>query len=335
MLRTSSLINCLKTWLALFTCALLVHSCGEAPRDNPLDPLAPHPENLGQALVRVQSFYPPYSPLSEFALLLTPGNILLHTDAEGNAQFTQLAVNTYTITADKDGYVSGAVTLDVRARQTSQHTFRLNAVPQITSTTVYSEHISRWFPINRDVYRLVLAARVTDADGEQDIVSVKAASPNHGELGALAFRSETGRYELALGNMESALQDFLGEPITLTVNDREAATSHSTPFALARVIETTPAAEMPAAFSTTGARPLFKWRPLTLPYHFTFRLDISQFSPEQQFATLFESLSNIPSDSSATSAPRDLPDGTYYWTVSIIDRQGNVSRSKEATFLVE
>lgn len=324
-----------KNPLALLGGALTLLGCGEAPRDNPLDPLAPNHENLGQALVRAQSFYPPYSPLSEVALLLTPGNILLRTDAEGNAQFTQLAANTYTITADKDGYVSGAVTLEVQARQTSQHTFRLNALPQITSTTIYSEHISRWFPLNRDLYRLVLAARVQDADGAQDIVGVKAASPNHGELGGLAFRVETGRYELALGNMESALQDFLGEPITLTVSDREAATSHSTPFALARVIETTPTAEMPAAFTSTGARPRFKWKSLTLPYHFTFRLDISQFSPEQQFATLFESISNIHPDSSTYVAARELPDGTYYWTVSIIDRQGNVSRSKEATFLVE
>ncbi len=327
-----------KTTRAIFVLLLMLHGCGEAPRDNPLDPLSPNPENRGALLVRVQSFYPPYTSLPEVALLLTPGNIFLRTNAEGSVLFSNLAAGTYTLTTSNSGYAADSVTLAVRQRETSQHTFRLNALPRIANTIVYSEHISRWFPINRDLYRLVIAAQVLDADGAQDIVGVKALSRNHGELGALTFRPETGRHELALTNFESpkpSLPDYLGEPLTLEASDRQAATSRSTPFALTRVIEPTPTAETPATFSTTGARPRFKWRALKLPYHFTFRVDISQFSPEQQFATLFESIPNIHADSSAYVASRDLPDDTYYWTVSIVDRQGNVSRSKEATFQVQ
>jgi hypothetical protein len=327
-----------KTAPAFCALLLLLHACGEAPRDNPLDPLSPNPETRGELLVRAQSFYPPYSPLPEIALLLTPGNVLLRTNAEGNALFSNLVAGDYAVATDHRGYVADSAKIAVRPRQTSQHTFRLNALPRIANPVVYSEHISRWFPSNRDLYRLVIAAQVSDTDGAQDIVNVKASSQNHGELGALAFRPETGRYELTLTNFESprpALPEYLGEPLTLEARDREAATSRSLPFTLTRVIESTPTAETPATFTTTGARPRFKWRGLALPFHFTFRVDISQFSPEQQFATLFESIPNIPADSSAYVPARDLPAGTYYWTVSIVDRQGNVSRSKEATFEVQ
>ncbi|MEK7727234.1 MAG: carboxypeptidase regulatory-like domain-containing protein [candidate division KSB1 bacterium] len=324
-----------KSWRFALCGVMLLVACGEAPRDNPLDPLSPKPETRGELRVRVQSFYPPYTPLPEVTLLLTPGNVYLRTNAEGSATFSNLAPDAYTLRTDHAGYAVDSSVIEIHARQTSEHTFRLNALPRLTNTTIYSEHISRWFPLNRDLYRLVLAAQVIDADGAQDIVRVHARSPNHGELGALAFRAETNRYEFILSTTETSLQDFLGEPFTLEARDREAATASSAPFALSRIIETTPAAETPSAFTTTAARPRFKWKNLILPYYFTFRLDISQFSPEQQFATLFESIHNIHADSSAYAAPRDLPEGTYYWTVSIVDRQGNVSRSKEATFQVQ
>lgn len=333
------IIKCLGTVRVLLVWALLAAlGCKDAPRDNPLDPLSPKLENHGQLLVRVQSFYPPYSPLPNVALLLSPAETLLHTNAEGNALFSELAPGNYTLTAGASGFVSDSIDLEIRPRTTGQHIFRLNAMPRIGETLVYSEHISRWFPLNRDLYRLVIAARVSDADGAQDLVTIKATSATHGELGALTLRPETGRYELALTNFESpkpSLPDFLGEPLMLEASDREGARSHSTPLLLTRVIEPTPIADTPSAFTATGTRPRFQWKRLTLPYHFTFRVDISQFSPEQQFATLFESIHNIPADSTASFAPRALPEGTYYWTVSIVDRQGNVSRSKEATFQVQ
>lgn len=333
------IIKCLGTVRVLLVWALLaVLGCKDAPRDNPLDPLSPTPEKHSQLLVRVQSFYPPYAPLPNVALLLSPRETLLHTNAEGSALFTDLAPGNYTLKAGASGFVSDSVDLEIIPRTTGQHTFRLNAMPRIGEAFVYSEHISRWFPLNRDLYRLVIAARVTDADGAQDLVTVKATSANHGELGALTLRPETGRYELALTNFESpkpSLPDFLGEPLRLEASDREGAMTHSTPLLLTRVIEPTPIAEMPAAFTSTDTRPRFKWKSMTLPYHFTFRVDISQFAPEQQFATLFESIHNISADSAAAFAPRALPEGTYYWTVSIVDRQGNLSRSKEATFQVQ
>ncbi len=325
--------------LALAALATLLYvGCDDAPHDNPLDPLSPKYENRGSLLVRAQSFYPPRSPLANVTLFLSPGNFLLTTNAEGTALFSDLAPQSYVLVASKNGYVADTVQVEVRAHQTAQHAFQLNAIPQITNVAVYSERISRWFPVNLDSYNLVVTAQVQDADGAQDLTSVQLLSKTHGALQDMTFRPESGRFELII--KEAALPgksifDFIGESLQIAAHDREAARALSEPFALARVIEATPIAESPAGLNRTGVRPRFAWHSTKVPYTYTFRVDISQFEPNQQFATLFESVGDIHPDSTTYLTNHDLPDGTYYWTVSIVDRHGNLSRSKEATFSVE
>ncbi len=326
----------IRRMLAAFV--LVLAGCGEAPHDNPLDPLSPKYENRGNLLVRVQSLYPPHVPLSGFALFLTPGNFFAHTNNQGAALFTNLLPGQYTLAANAAGYAADTVQIEVRARQTEQHTFELNAVPRITNVVVSSERISRWFPVNRDSYGLVVTAQAQDSDGAQDLTEVKLLSKTHGELKEMVFRPEIGKFEVILKDSDlpgKSLFDFIGEPLYIEARDREAAMASSEPLALARVIEVTPVAESPSGLKRTGVRPRFAWHTATVPYLYTFRVDISQFEPDQQFATLFESVNGIPPDSSAFLSNRDLPDGTYYWTVSIVDRHGNISRSKEATFEVQ
>jgi hypothetical protein len=322
---------------AVLIIALAYVGCGEAPRDNARDPLSPNYENRGALLVRVQSFYPPRAPLAGVQVSLSPGNVFLITNAEGVAVFPDLASQKYLLIAHKQGYIGDSVQVEVQAGQVVQHAFQLNAVPHIAGMAIYSERISRWFPINRDLNRLVVAAQVSDADGAQDIDTVKLLSKNYGVLGNMAFRSASGKYELILEESElrgRSLFDFVGEPLQIEAHDRAGARVLSTALAMARVIETTPTAEAPANLTTTGTRPRFRWRSSSVPYEFTFRVDVSQFEPQQRFATLFESVAGISSDSSAYLTVRDLPGGVYYWTVSIIDRHGNLSRSREATFEV-
>ncbi|NUO78685.1 carboxypeptidase regulatory-like domain-containing protein [candidate division KSB1 bacterium] len=317
--------------------ALFFAGCDDAPHDNPLDPLSPKYENRGSLLVRAQSFYPPRSPLANVTLFLAPGNYLLTTNTEGTAVFSDLAPQPYVLVASKNGYVGDTVEVEVRAHQTAQYAFQLNAIPQITNVAIYSERISRWFPVNLDSYNLVVTAHVQDADGAQDLTRVQLLSKTHGALQDMTFRPEIGRFELIIKEADlpgKSIFDFIGESLQIAAHDREAALTLSEPFALARVIEATPIAESPAGLHRTSVRPRFAWHSTTVPYTYSFRIDISQFEPEQQFATLFESVGDIHPDSTTYLTSHDLPGGTYYWTVSIVDRYGNISRSKEATFEV-
>jgi hypothetical protein len=104
---------------------------------------------------------------------------------------------------------------------------------------------------------------------------------------------------------------------------------------LSRIVEITPVASSPAGLTQTGARPRFKWIGFPVSFQYTFRVDISRFDPTQQFAIPFDSIPGIDSDSSAFSYNKDLPGGDFYWTISIVDRNGNLSRSREAAFTVQ
>ena len=74
--------------------------------------------------------------------------------------------------------------------------------------------------------------------------------------------------------------------------------------------------------------PEFTWEPISLAYPFSYRIDIVRV--DQNIQSLVQTISDIPSTAVSMQATDTLASGEYFWTISIVDEFGNMSRSREA-----
>lgn len=326
-----------RRWLRASLFSGLLLSCGEAPRDNPLDPLAPDFNNRGQLLVYTQTYYSPNQPLPGVRLLLKPDNISQLSNAEGLFRFRDLPAGTYVIVASKPGFMADSQAVAVQPQRTSEVFLQLDAVPLFSRVSVRSEKISAFIPIEGEALQMVVEADLQDGDGLDDIQEVKLFSAGFGLLQTLQRQSATNTYS-AVVNEESlslaSLYDLIGDRLWLEARDRAGARTVSEPVYLIRIIETTPLLSKPSGLEETTSRPRFQWVGINLPFEFRYRINLLTFDFAFLVPVPFRQIDNIPADSLSFVYDSNLNNGNYLWTLSVVDRFGNVSRSREAVFLV-
>ncbi|MDZ7267314.1 MAG: carboxypeptidase-like regulatory domain-containing protein [candidate division KSB1 bacterium] len=312
--------------------------CGEAPRDNPLDPLSPHYNSRGHLLVHTQTYYSPNQPLAGVSLLLAPANLVQITDARGQFLFRDLPADTYRVRAMKPGFAADSQEVVVLPQRTAEIFLQLNALPAFPSISVRSENISTWIPITGETLQLVVEARVTDADGLDDIREVKLYSQRFGFLQDLQRSGVDNRFVAVIREEALApvsLFDLVGERLWLEARDLAGALSVSDPVHLVRIIESTPLVSEPSGLKVTSPRPRFQWVRLRLPFEYRYRIDLSVFNISFPLPVPLRQVDDISSDSSAFVYDSVLSSGAYVWTLSVIDRFSNLSRSREAVFEVK
>lgn len=315
-----------------------------AEHSNPLDPQSPNFTDKGSIAGQITSYYQPFQFLSGARVsLLSHSGASVQSDAAGKFMFSALAPASYTLVAEAPGHAADTTTVEVFSRQTSTIDFHLDALPFVEEANVTSAHVKTHASASdTDLVFLDIRATMHDPDGPNDIARVRV------DVSAFAFSDTLARGQPANSWQRIFAQDELkaangaaidpynlvGAPFQIIATDAPGASATSPPFQLARVIAEEPLALEPANGETitTGA-PQLRWQTPALAFEYTLTLHV--YKTVSGFQTLLLTIPGLPAGSNTAPYPGRLTSGSYFWTVTIIDRFGNSSRSKEATFQVQ
>lgn len=311
-------------------------SCfNNADRTNPLDPKSDNFKNVGSVSGKTLTFYNPFNALSEVEVRMEPGLFVTRTNAVGEFLFNNVPVRNYHISAQKEGFVSPPDSITVLLGQTTAIEFKLDGLPIISSFSIVSCHISRWWPQN-DLFLLEIMAEVQDFDGVNDIEMVQFEIPDMSFSDTLQVTQSPGIFMARITESQlpgGNLQNVLGRQLVVKAVDQAGFENSSQPKLLIRIIEQEPRFKSPAGDSLDVSRPLLKWIPMNLSFNFTYKIEV--FRVDEGFSNMVESFTNIDPAIFSIQVTETLPSGTYFWTVAVVDEFGNWSRSKEASFVIK
>lgn len=331
----SAFHQCSRAALGLVACAFMLACTTPAEHSNPLDPESPLHVKTGALRVQVTTFYPPYQPLAQAHIRLLPANIEVQSNAAGEYIFGELESGEYALSATKDGYDDVQVTAQVTTREMSTAALRLDALPRITSARLSCARIAtREATLPRLFLKIEIEA--VDADGENDVMHMHAQFPSRAQTDTLARGLGLARWERTFSEAELApltMQNLVGQAVQILAEDRAAKKSAPAVLQLARVIE-----EEPAPFSPSNGEIInpnnvtLRWQTPAINFDHTLSVEMTRF--DAGFAVTFATFNNIPAGEVSLPYPGRLATGSYHWTLKVLDRFGNSSRSKEAAFQV-
>ncbi len=323
-----------RIWLvALWMMLGLLRCFSDAERDNPLDAKSPSYQAIGHIRGTVTRFYSPFEPIVGAQVNLRAAEWTTITGEEGNFTFQAAPIGKCMLRASRSGYAPDSTTVEVQVGQVAEATLRLDALPVFQSVSVVSSHISRWWPTD-DLYFAELKAKAHDPDEPQTVIFVDVMVPDLGIVDSLIFDTADMQFEGVLNQDDfpnGNLQSLLGREIVFQARDRRLMQNSSGPIYLARIINETPVADTPQGLQTFVPPDTLQWQPMFLPFDFTYTVEVMRF--DAGLSTAVWSRENI-SATDTIAVTGELPTGTYFWTVSVVDEFGNRSRSREASFLV-
>jgi hypothetical protein len=333
-----------RSGLPLVLLALGVAGClTDAERGNPLDPLSDNFRDVGDVSGAVVRASRPSEGVPGATVHLAPAGggpeLVAPVSDAGAFTLDDVPSGTYALTAEAPGYAPADTTVTVVATEaTPSVVLLLNALPRVVDQAVHTERINRLFPPPETFSRLFVEAAVADPDGLGDLVSVDLIIPDFGfREPLLAVAGEEGTFTRTFTEDELpvGLQDLLGRNLFIEVTDRDGATARSVDTHVTRIVESIPVAISPQYDPDAPIRPPFEmtWEPLTLPYTFTWRVEI-YFVPvpgQEVPALTFE---GIPSTQTRMTMAEELGPGDYQWFVSAVDVFGNLARSPAAGFRI-
>jgi hypothetical protein len=325
----------------LVLAALPLAGClGDAPHDNPLDPDSASYRDAGTVEGHVTGIYPPFAGRADARVHLVPldgggAERVVRTDGAGAFLVEGLPGGAYEVRAEGAGFRADTDTVDVTAGAVVETTLQLDALPVVTSQSVWTVHIDQW-PPGAPLYQLEVDVTAADPDRALDVEGAALV------VEGLQFREPL--FERAPGEFTATLdasqfpggrvQSLLGRSLRVEVRDHLGNTSLGPPLALVRVVEQTPLTARPQGLETVAQNPpTLEWRPSDLPFAFTYRIDVS-FIDGAGVPVLVETRSGLPPTATTYAVTTALAPGDYIWTVWTVDEAGNRSRSKPAGFRV-
>ena len=335
--------------VSLYLLTVLLAGClTDVPRDNPLDPLAENFEptahfeglitdrtEVGLGGVQIQLG----SQGSDEALIEQTT-----TDPNGRFRLSGLPIGDYRITLSRTGFETYSDTVQVLLNQTDGYEARLNGLPEITDYQIVAGRISRRFPQPFDFYQLEVKATATDYDGLIDIAYVAFEIEGLPDQDTMRYDPATEVYRATVQEQNlstGSLESILGRRIYLNMEDKMKAKSQTPGDFIVRLIYDVPAAVSPQAGSIVReAQPVLEWSCLTLPFPFVYRLEV--FHSDNGVTTSVDLMDDLDpnnfcqeNQTASYQVSSSLPEGAYFWTVSVVDAFGNYSRSREAGFLID
>jgi hypothetical protein len=310
-------------------------SCSDAERHNPLDPKSPFYLDNGDISIQIMSYYSPALPIAGVSVQLDPGSHIGSSDAAGLALFNDVESGTYKVTAVKEGFAAVADSIIVRPGEFVEKQLQMDGLPVVQQFSISSSRIRRWFP-QSDLLFLEVNASVSDPDGLNDISVVTFEIPELAFSDTMLITATPGQFvkiipENLLPNRN--LQTVIGRNSHIKASDRVGFSSMSQPTVLARVIETVPQTTSPQGLEIvdSGTAELI-WKPVQLPFQFSFRAEVMRI--DFGISTPVWKQENVPFNQISVTIDTELPDGSYTWTVAVVDEFDNSSRSKEASFQI-
>lgn len=208
------------------------------------------------------------------------------------------------------------------------------ATPSGLSARVHSLHITRIFPTTPSYS--VIAELYGDEAAEQDSawvsyhgqaeLTLRLVEPDN--IWAFTFSASY------FGSDDPQLGGVIGRPFVFRSKDNQGYRHDVGPVYLFRVIEGVPEVISPAGGDTVGQLPLLSWQPFTASFPFGYMAVVVNIQATYQTTVWTSPLlgDSVLSVQIPDSLP--LPDGDYFWTISVSDSFLNSSRSKEGPFVV-
>jgi hypothetical protein len=321
-----------KSLFLLWWISVFVSGCvPDASHDNPLDPASPAFSNSGTLLGNVLSYYQPYTGIAGVLVTAQPSGVSTVTNAAGAFAMNGIPAGPLRIVVSRTGYLTDSVNTNATIGVNASVDIHMDALPAVGTCQVLTRKIDQWWP--RASYAAVVNGLVSDPDGSGDIVGVTLQVDTM-RL-AMSYLPDLQLYQATIdaANLPEGSIDWLvGKSFALMVRDKVGGTTTGKSFAVTRVIQDAPIPIVPTALDTASASPQFFWAQPTLLFPYTYKIEL--FRIDQGVPALVWSVSNLSSSLSDYQYTGQLVIGTYYWTISVVDEFGNLSRSKEASFVV-
>jgi hypothetical protein len=312
--------------------SLLVSGCvPDASHDNPLDPDSRAFSNSGTLSGNVLSFYQPYAGISGALVTIQPSGIAGVTNSAGAFSVSGVPAGSARIIVSRSGYLTDTVDTKAVVGSESKVDIHLDALPVVGTCQVVTRKIDQWWP--HAVFSALVSGTLTDPDGLGDIAGATLQVDTM--KFAMTYVPDQQLYQVSIDAAtlpQGSLEWLVGKPLTITARDRIGASTLGKSFSVTRIIQDTPILISPTALDTASASPLLVWAQPTLQFPYSYKLEL--FRLDQGLPSLLWSVSNVSASLSSFQYPNTLPTGVYFWTISVVDEFGNLSRSKEGSFLV-
>ncbi|MDD5088199.1 MAG: hypothetical protein PHI18_05310 [bacterium] len=129
------------------------------------------------------------------------------------------------------------------------------------------------------------------------------------------------------------LGSVVGQPFRFVLDVTADSLYAIEPVYLFRVIEQTPALISPRNSETTGPLPILRWEHFAANFPFHFRVTVVLRAGE--YEAIIWQRDEVSEDALQIAVEDSLDDGSYYWTLHVVDAFENTSRSKEGLFVVQ
>ena len=311
---------------------LLMSGCiPDASHDNPVDPDSKAFSNSGTLSGNVLSFYQPYLGISGALVTIQPSGIAGWTNSAGVFSIRGIPPGNARIIASHAGYLTDSLDTKTTVGGDAKVDIHLDAIPVVGVCQAVTRKIDQWWP--HAVYSASITGTVTDPDGLGDVVGATLQVDTMRIALTYApsqqvFQATVDAASLPQGNLEW----LVGKSLSITARDRIGAIAVGKPFSVTRIIQDAPIPLSPTALDTASASPQLFWAQPTLLFPYSYRLEL--FRLDQGVPSLLWSLSNLSPSLSGYHYTDVLTTGTFFWTISVVDEFGNLSRSKEASFVV-
>lgn len=308
---------------------VLAATCGDAPRDNPLDPQT---GRFAPVSGRAMTLFPPHQPLEGVQVAVSAFGVFDTTDSEGSFTLPYLPPVALSLVAHGSALAPCTLSVPPSGPARENVEFYLDALPRITQATATSTWEERWWPEPYAEW-ITVSTRVDDGDGIGDVDSVWCIAGGVGlpltpEITPGSFKTVLNEGVQSPFNAES----FVGSDFVFQARDRQGAVSTAHTVRLVRVVREVGTLTSPTGLEEVGRTPVLRWIPPAPEYPSALRVRVIRVDSGVETTAWESPLYPALTDSARVGTPLGV--GTYYWALCTIDSFGNTGRSREAAFRV-
>ncbi|RME00084.1 MAG: carboxypeptidase regulatory-like domain-containing protein [Calditrichaeota bacterium] len=326
-----------------FACRIIFACTGPAPHSHPLHPASPTYNSSGQVSGRCRSIYDTSIGIPGVKIILqSVGELMprreMITETDGNGEFLLDAVapDSYQVVFQKPGFAEDTARFRLRARGRQEINIGLDALPVLNAAAAFTGHALFGNPIEERYY-LTFDVQLTDPDRNLDIESVEAHFDSLGIIMPLLPNTDHSQWhiQVVLDSLQvSQPSAYIGTPFSYKVKTNtnfKPKQINFGPFFLVRFIHQKLEIVFPKNDAIVDGHPVFQWKPVQVPFPFSYRILISRILSPGDFEST--QISDIHADSTY-KRPSRLLRSKYFWSISLVDEFGNWTRSREETFEV-
>ena len=309
-----------------------LHISCDAPRNNPLDPKNPN-SAFSSISGHVHTITDSRKPISNVAVYWRNADRLVFTNQNGSFSIQDVIPENGWLTFSREGYLPDSTEVIWSEGRNVNLQVSLNAKPHLDSLAIYSD-IRNKHP-NLKTARVIIKAKVTDADSDYDIDSVYVENSKLNIKSDLQYNVNDRLYEKTFSTFSlsiKSIQQVIGCDFEIKVVDGQSHTITVGKDQVRRVILDDVKYDSPSSYDVVPTTPQLQWHLFNPGFDFTFMIEI--FTDEIIPQKVWEK-SGIPADSTNITVDRTLPQGDYFWVIWCVDEFQNRSRSKPASFTVQ